>query len=145
MNTEKLESEKEYIAAYQEKGFTHSYRMENDALVDVETKEKFEPTAVHVLAEHRFEGKTNPSDMSILYVIETADGTKGTVLANYSPASDTAMAEFFNAIPKENQSQKANIHDVENWLVLSNPCLKKDPEIAQMTSWEGDRGVVETK
>jgi hypothetical protein len=111
MEERKLESEKQYIKAYQEKGFTHSYSLKDEVLVDLETKAEFEPTAVHVLAEHRFEGKTNPSDMSILYAIETADGKKGTVLANYSPASDTAMAEFFNAIPKKNQSQKANIHE----------------------------------
>jgi hypothetical protein len=45
---------------------------------------------------------SNPSDMTILYVVETKNHTKGTVLANYSPASSTALAEFFKKIPKEN-------------------------------------------
>jgi len=52
---------------------------------------------------------SNPSDMSILYIIETKDGNKGTVLANYSPSSATEIAEFFNAIPKENNKTQENV------------------------------------
>jgi hypothetical protein len=109
MKNKDLKSEKEYINVYQEKGYSESYRIQDTMLVSGTAKMRFNPMDVHIVAEHRFEGISNPSDMSILYVIETKDGGKGTVLANYSPASDTAMAEFFNSIPKENVSQKANI------------------------------------
>ena len=100
-------SEKEYIDMYQSKGFTNTYRIEDNMLVDLNTKARFHPADVYILAEHRFEGETNPSDMSILYAIKTKDGHKGTVLANYSPAVTTDMAKFFNLVPKENVSQKA--------------------------------------
>lgn len=109
MENKNLKSEKDYIIIYHEKGYTNSYRMKNDMLISSDTKLDYNPMDVQIVAEHRFEGMSNPSDMSILYVIETKDGGKGTVLANYSPASDTTMAEFFNRIPKENVSQKANI------------------------------------
>ncbi|QLG44972.1 hypothetical protein [Costertonia aggregata] len=108
-----LKSEKDYIKKYQEKGYTNSYRVANAMLIDLETKDEYKPTDVHIVAEHRFEGVSNPADMSILYVIEAKNGSKGTVLANYSPASDTSMGEFFNAVPKENISQKGNIFEVE--------------------------------
>lgn len=111
MKNEDLKSEKDYIRVYQEKGYTKSYRIQDNMLVSTSTKMKYNPMDVHIVAEHRFEGISNPSDMSMLYVIETKDDNKGTVLANYSPASDTAMAEFFNSIPKENVSRKANIID----------------------------------
>lgn len=104
-----LVSEKEYIAKYNDKGFDHNYQVVEGHLRDLDTKESFEPSEIHIVAEHRFEGISNPSDMSILYVIKTKDGHQGTVLANYSPASDTAMGEFFNSVPKENYSQKENI------------------------------------
>jgi hypothetical protein len=78
-------------------------------LVDASSKIDYSPREVFIVAEHRFEGISNPSDMSILYVIETQEGSKGTVLANYSPASTTSMAEFFNSIPKDNISDKATI------------------------------------
>lgn len=106
MEKEYPKSEKEYIDMYQGKGFTNTYRVEENELVDLNTKVRFHPAEVYILAEHRFEGETNPSDMSILYVIKTKDGHKGTVLANYSPASATDMAEFFNRVPKENLSQQ---------------------------------------
>lgn len=114
MKKKNLKSEKDFISSYQEKGFTNNYRMSGDMLVGSESNMKFNPMDVHIVAQHRFEGISNPSDMSILYVIQTKDGNKGTVLANYSPASDTSMAEFFNAVPKEQVSQSANLLDVND-------------------------------
>lgn len=102
-------NEKAYIAAYQNKGYTSNFRIINNQFTDVATKQTYTAEDIHIVAEHRFEGMSNPSDMSILYVIEILDGNKGTVLANYSPASDTVMAEFFNEVPKENVSDKATI------------------------------------
>lgn len=104
-----LKSEKDFIKEYQEKGYTHNFMMVNHQLVCTETKNKYYPMDIKIVAEHRFEGRSNPSDMSMLYIIETKNNTKGTVLANYSPSSDTSTAEFFKAIPKENTSQKENI------------------------------------
>ncbi|MDO7136117.1 hypothetical protein [Algibacter lectus] len=108
MEKKNLKSEKDYIKMYQEKGFTSNFMMVNHKLVSTETKKEYYPMDIKVVAEHRFEGISNPSDMSILYAIETREGNKGTVLANYSPSSDTSTAEFFKAIPKENVSQEAN-------------------------------------
>lgn len=109
MKNKDLKSETDYISKYQELGYDNNYRITGNNLVASRNDEKYDPTHVHIVAQHRFEGMSNPSDMSILYVIETRDGGKGTVLANYSPASDTAIAEFFNEIPEENISQRANI------------------------------------
>lgn len=109
MKNKNLKSEKDFIKKYQDKGYTNNYMMVNQNLVGTETKINYSPSDIYVVAEHRFEGMSNPSDMSMLYVIETKNGNKGTILANYSPTSDTSTAEFFKAIPKENTSQKANI------------------------------------
>lgn len=109
MENTHTKNEKGYIAEYQDKGYTSNYRIQDNRLTDVKTKQSYTAEDIHIVAEHRFEGMSNPSDMSILYVIEIADGSKGTVLANYSPASDTAMAEFFNEVPKENVSDKGRI------------------------------------
>ncbi len=95
-------SEKEYIDKYRNQGYTANYITKGDLLEDLDTKRTYEPSEVIIKKEFRFEGMSNPSDMSILYIVETKDGNKGTVLANYSPASDTDMAEFFTNIPKEN-------------------------------------------
>ncbi|QTD38569.1 hypothetical protein JL193_04625 [Polaribacter batillariae] len=51
---------------------------------------------------------SNPSDMSILYVIETQD-TKGTLVASYGATADLEIADFFKEIPKKNISKDENI------------------------------------
>tara|TARA_R110000868_G_C10557670_1_gene736569 strand:- start:144 stop:458 length:315 start_codon:yes stop_codon:yes gene_type:complete len=95
-------SEEAYINKYQDLGYTTNYLLKNDALVDTNTKKSFSPNEIYIIKEFRFEGMSNPSDMSILYIIETKDGGKGTVLANYSPSSDIELAEFFSKIPNKN-------------------------------------------
>ncbi|MBJ7880636.1 hypothetical protein [Gelidibacter salicanalis] len=57
---------------------------------------------VTILKEHRFEGMSNPSDMSLLYVIQTMDGSKGTLLASYGANADNAIHSFMKAIPESN-------------------------------------------
>ena len=107
MNTAK--NELEIIKKYEEKGYTSNYRVVENLLIDNKTKSKYKPTEVFIVAEHRFEGMSNPADMSILYVTVTKDNFKGTFLASYGGASNTEAAEFFNEIPKENVSNKENI------------------------------------
>lgn len=102
---EYAKSEKEYITEYQDLGYTSNYITKENLLIETDTKKEFTPEEVHIIKEFRFEGMSNPGDMSILYIIETKGGGKGTVLANYSPASETAMAEFFANIPKENYKE----------------------------------------
>lgn len=102
-------SEKYYINQYQQKGYVSDYQIKNDNLIDLKSKNEYAPNAVFIVAEHRFEGMSNPSDMSILYVIETNNGSKGTVLVPYGPANITSLAEFFAKVPKEHCSNKVNI------------------------------------
>ena len=102
MKNEFARYESEIIEKYQKKGFTGNYKVNQNNLVDLDTKINYSPKNVNIVAEHRFEGMSNASDMSILYVLETMDGSKGTVLANYSPSSNLETAEFFKQIHKEN-------------------------------------------
>ena len=101
-------NELELIKKYEEKGYTESYRVENTNLVANTEKTKYTPKDVKIVAEHRFEGMSNPSDMSILYVIETKD-TKGTLVASYGAKANLEIAAFFKEIPMENISEDKNI------------------------------------
>ncbi|WP_066224566.1 hypothetical protein [Formosa haliotis] len=101
--------ESDFIKKYEKIGYTANYQVVDGRLVDLETKETFTPEDVKVVAEHRYEGMSNPSDMSILYVIETTSGSKGTFLTAYGPTADLEVAEFFKAIPESNVSESGNI------------------------------------
>ena len=109
MENENAKHEKDYIKAYQEKGYTANFRFEEGKLIASNSKTTYSPEDIHIVADHRYEGMSNPSDMSILYVLETNDGKKGTHLLGYGPNADLDAAEFFKAIPDENVSDKASI------------------------------------
>ena len=102
MENKMAKHELEGLHEFQAKGYTHNYRVEDGQLIDLETKERFTSNEVTIVEEKRYEGMTNPSDMSILYVLETKDGNKGTIVVPYGPASATPEAEFFVDVPKAN-------------------------------------------
>lgn len=52
---------------------------------------------------------SNPSDLSILYVLKTFDGSKGTFLASYGAKANAEVTAFFKKIPEETISNAANI------------------------------------
>lgn len=99
-----------FIAQYQKKGFTANYHFSKGKLKNVDTKSLYSPKEVFIVAQHRYEGMSDPSDMSILYVIETEDKSKGTFLLGYGPTADLEIADFFKQIPKENYSDKESIN-----------------------------------
>ena len=61
----------------------------------------FTPEDLTIVNEYRFEGESNPDDMSILYVIEAADGTKGTVVDAFGTYSDNDLGEFMKGVKEK--------------------------------------------
>jgi len=107
---EYAKEETDYIDKYQKNGYCANFLFENDCLIDVDTKYGYKPAEIFIVAHHRYEGMSNPEDMSILYVIETSDKIKGTYLLGYGPSADLEAAEFFKDIPEENYSTNADIN-----------------------------------
>ena len=56
------------------------------------------PDEVVAVNFFRFEGPSNPDDMSILYAIETTDGRKGTLVDAYGIYADEKTGEFFQSV-----------------------------------------------
>ncbi|WP_117882632.1 hypothetical protein [Aureibaculum luteum] len=108
------QNERDYIKVYQNKGYINEYRMIDGKLTDIETKKEYSPKDIYIVAEHRFEGMSNPSDLSILYIFETNDLFKGNVLAGYGPSNESALSQFFSDIPKEQFSNEKNVDYCEN-------------------------------
>ncbi|WP_343487317.1 hypothetical protein [Allomuricauda sp. d1] len=98
MTEEYAKHEKNLIRELQKKGYTANYIIKDNTLVDVDTKKEYTSDEVTIVGEHRYEGMSNPSDMSILYALKTKDGRKGTYLAGYGPSADMETAEFFKNV-----------------------------------------------
>ena len=110
MDNKFAKNEKDYIRVYEEKGYVSNFHFENGKLINNKTKKEYTPEDIYIVAENRYEGMSNPSDMSILYVIETNKDEKGTFLMGYGPTADLDTAEFFNSIPEKNISDQENIN-----------------------------------
>ena len=80
-------------------GYTDQYRVEENRMVSLgEDSRKYKPEEVKAVNFFRFEGISNPDDMSILYAIETADGRKGTLVDAYGVYADDETGEFFQQV-----------------------------------------------
>ncbi len=102
-------SEHDYMNKYEQMGYSTHYKFYKNQLININSKKHYDPTDIFIVAQHRFEGMSNPCDLSILYIIESSDGSKGNILLNYNLKENLELVTFFNAIPKENISNKVNI------------------------------------
>src|SRR4051812_29687958 len=79
-------------------GFTDQYRVEKGKLHDLTNKKNYKPKDVKAVNFYRFEGITDPEDMSILYAIETSDGRKGMLANAYGLYSDDDTDTFMRQV-----------------------------------------------
>lgn len=106
MDDEFAKHETDYINLYLNMGYTDSYRLVNGQLKSLITQNEYKPNDVTIIKEHRYEGMSNPSDRSLLYILKTSDSNKGTLLASYGPTADLELHEFMMAIPEENKNNE---------------------------------------
>lgn len=92
------------INELQKQGFTASYIVEDNMLKDLTTEKKYDHKQVNIVEQYRYEGLSNPSDMSILYAIEMDDSSKGTILVAYGPTADSALSMFMLEVEKSKNS-----------------------------------------
>lgn len=85
-------------------GYTEQFRVEGGKLVGIQTQKKYTPKDVKAVNFYRFEGISDPDDMSILYAIETSDGCKGTLTDAYGRYSDEATGDFMKKVEIEKKA-----------------------------------------
>lgn len=73
----------EAINDYKKKGYNIDFNLIENNIECVSSKRSWKPEDLTVVKFYRFEGASNPSDNSILYVIETNDGNKGLLVDSY--------------------------------------------------------------
>lgn len=89
-------------------GFTRNFRVADGRLhtFDSDSEKSYGVEEVRIVNFYRFEGETDPDDMSILYAIECNDGTKGTISNSYGPKADSDVDEFLKEV--EDTGKKIN-------------------------------------
>lgn len=81
------------------RGFTESLAVVGNELRVTKTQKIFRPDEVVIREYRRFEGVSDPDDMSIVYAIETEGGIRGTLVDAYGVYADPAVSAFLSKVP----------------------------------------------
>src|SRR5690606_13202246 len=77
----------EATTALHKKGYTLDFNLKPEAIACKELNKIYEPEDFHIDEFHRFEGMSNPDDMSVVYAVTTVDGKKGMLIDAYGTYS----------------------------------------------------------
>ncbi|MDF2438374.1 MAG: hypothetical protein K0Q95_2750 [Bacteroidota bacterium] len=80
------------------KGYETQFKALKFGLKSLTTEKIYTPEEVKITNFYRFEGESDPSDNSILYVIETTSGEKGTLSDAYGAYSDAHVSKFIQEV-----------------------------------------------
>jgi hypothetical protein len=101
-----------------ERGYTSDFKIIENACSDEDetqvcqlqslaSEKVYTSDQLKIREHYRFEGPSNPDDMSVLYAIECEGGEKGTVIDAFGTYSSRRLSEFFRSIPIETDSSQA--------------------------------------
>jgi hypothetical protein len=83
------------IQQLKEQGFTHEFEIDEDGYLTLVGKNiKLPSTDAVITTVKRYEGNSNPSDMSILYGIVTRDNLKGILIDAYGVNNSADISKF---------------------------------------------------
>jgi hypothetical protein len=86
------------LEAFRARGFTGSFVVAAGALRLLGGTRTFGPDEVTIRDYRRFEGISDPDDMSIVYAIEAADGTRGTLVDAFGVYASPAIAAVIGRV-----------------------------------------------
>lgn len=79
-------------------GYTEDFTITEQGLESLQKHSNYSPNEIQVVNFYRFEGESDPSDNAILYIIETSDGTKGTLVDAYGTYNDARVTRFMQDV-----------------------------------------------
>jgi len=80
------------------RGFNASFIVEEKGLRSTATGNILHPADVTIVEYHRFEGESNPDDMSVVYALECKDGSRGVVIDAYGTYADPVIGNFLKNV-----------------------------------------------
>jgi hypothetical protein len=86
------------IQDLRKKGFTANFEFLDHVFTDVESGRTFTADHLAIIDHRRFEGMSDPDDMSVLYAIESNDGTKGIIVDAFGTYADPELGDFLQGV-----------------------------------------------
>lgn len=81
------------------RGFTERFGVDGCALRALDSGKTFRAEELVIREYHRFEGVSDPDDMSIVYAIESQMGTRGTLVDAFGVYSNPVVSAFLKDVP----------------------------------------------
>ena len=86
------------------KGCTYEFNLEETQLCCKALDKNYPPEEFKVIASYRFEGMSDPDDSSVVYVIETTSGEKGTLVDAYGAYAQSISLEMAQRLQMDRSS-----------------------------------------
>lgn len=93
-NPNQYETLTEALNDLKKRGYVYSFEVVDQKAIVGETNESFDPEDITIAEYHRFEGDSNPDDMSVVYAIETTSGIKGVLIDAYGTYSSEELSSI---------------------------------------------------
>jgi hypothetical protein len=79
-------------------GYAEDFKLGERGLEALQQKKVYSPEQIHLVNSFRFKGEYELEENVILYIIETVDGLKGTLIDNFGKYSDSGLNRFMASI-----------------------------------------------
>lgn len=86
------------ITDLKKRGYTADFDLKHDSINDPATQLRLHPEQFTIDEFHRFEGKTDPDDSSVLYAISSGEGVKGILIDAYGAYTENLTPEMARKI-----------------------------------------------
>lgn len=98
-------------------GFTEQFRITGSELRHLTDNpsgfpgdaKNYSPDEIAIKTFYRFEGQSDPADNAILYLIETSNGIKGTLVDGYGPTADPKIGTFIKQVEDIQKEKLKNL------------------------------------
>jgi hypothetical protein len=86
------------LTALNRRGFVAEFIVERDGVRVSGTDRRYRPEELRIRDYYRFEGTSDPDDMSVIYAVEARDGTRGTLTDAYGAYADPTVGAMVNRL-----------------------------------------------
>ena len=93
-----------------EEGYKEDFQVNEKGLSTFDNAKTYKPDEVSIVSFYRFEGVSDPGDNTILYLIETNDGTKGTLVDGYGAYAGEDVSKFIVEVEKIQKVKVTDLH-----------------------------------
>ena len=88
----------EAIQELKKRGFTANFEFLNQEFRDVDSGRTFKADELTIVEHYRFEGASDPDDMSVVYAIESDDGPRGIIADAFGLYANPDLGGFLENV-----------------------------------------------